>query len=331
MEERLFYLPDQENHFISGHALEKLLRRADGGAALLYLYFLRQKGRLDLSGAMEALRLTEQEVHQAVGVLASLGLVSGSGVSSPEKKRDLPEKPEREELPQYTAAEIKREIDEDAAFRALVKEVEGILGKILTAPDLNILMGIYRHLGLSPEVIYQLVSHLTKEHREKYGLSKNPTLRGIEKVAYIWSRNEIITLEAAMHHIQRREMQRSQIGQLKKALDLKQDKLTPTQEKYIFTWLDMGFTLEVIALAYDKTVVATGKLQWNYMHAILSKWHEKGLHTLEAVDKTEGRRPNNKPTSSKSARAKEAPQITPDRQEIARKLRLLEQINKSST
>ena len=321
MEERVFYLPDQENHFISGRALEKLLRRADGGAALLYLYILQQKGRLDLSEAMEALRLEEQEVRHAVGVLANLGLVSGAGVSSfDNKKKDLPEK---EELPQYTGAEIKREIGEDASFGALIKEVEGILGKILTAPDLNILMGIYRHLGLPPEVIYQLVSHLTKEHREKYGPAKSPTLRGIEKVAYIWTKSEILTLEAAMAHIQRREAQRSQIGQLKKAMDIKQDKLTPTQEKYLFTWLNMGFDPEVIALAYDKTVVATGSLKWNYMHAILKKWHEKGLLTLDAVDKAEGRKsPDPNPRHSKAERTS-----APNRDEIARKRKLLEQMD----
>ena len=324
MEERQFRLPDQENYFISGHALSKLLRRADGDAALLYLYILQQNGRLDLSGAMGFLKMKEQDIHDALGVLASLALVSGTGSSSFEKTED---KPEKEELPQYSAAEIKQEISADSSFGALIKEVEGILGKILTAPDLNILMGIYRHLGLSTDVIYQLVSHLTREHREKYGPGKNPTLRGIEKIAYIWAKNDITTLDAAMSHIQRREMQRSQIGQLKKAMDLKQDKLTPTQEKYLFTWLEMGFEPEAVALAYDKTVVATGKLQWNYMHAILSKWHEKNLHTQDAVDEAEGSRKSTPTGGTHAANT----QNTPDRQEIARKRRLLEQMNRSST
>ena len=318
MDERRFYLPDLDNHFLSGSTLEKLLRRADGTAALLYLHILRQKGRFDLAEAVQALGLSEQEIHQAVGVLASLGLISGGGGSNQEKKQEMPE---REELPQYTAAEIEREMQTDVPFRALVKEVGGILGKILTAPDLNILMGIYRQLGLPPEVIYQLVSHLTKEHRSRYGEGKSPTFRGIEKIAYIWARDDITTLDAAMAHIERREERRNQIGQLKRALDLKQDKLTPTQEKYIFSWLEMGFDPEVIALAYDKTVTATGKLQWNYMNAILTKWHEKNLHSPETIHQAEGNRKNG------GAKPKETPQNAPTRQEIARKRRLLEQMN----
>jgi len=320
MEEKRFHLPDQENHFISSHALNKLLRRADGNATLAYLYILQQKGRLSISGAMDALRLSEQEVYEAVRVLRSLGLVSGSDAGAAPIPRELQAPPESEELPQYAAAEIKGEMTADPAFAALVKEVSGMLGKILTAPDLGILMGIYRHLGLPSEVIYQLVSHLTKEHRRRYGEGKSPTLRGIEKIAYIWARDDIMTLDAAMAHIAGRERARSEMGQMKKILDLPQDKkLTQTQEKYLFAWMEMGFDRAVLARAYDKTVVATGSLKWPYIHAILSDWHKKGLLTIEAVETTEPGRKLGKKTAA-------APplQSGPDQREIERKRRLLD-------
>ncbi|MCL2828449.1 MAG: DnaD domain protein [Oscillospiraceae bacterium] len=318
MEEKQFHLPDQDNHFISGHALGKLLRRADGDATLVYLYILQQKGNLSVPGAMEALRLSEQAVYAAISVLSTLGLLAGGGAAGKQRKAAL----EREETPQYTAAEIEQNIRTDTSFSALVKEVGGILGKVLTAPDLSILMGIYHHLGLPPEVIYQLVSHLTREHQEKYGEGKYPTMRGIEKIAYLWARDDIKTLDTAMAHIDRRREQQSQIGRMKKVLDIKQDKLTPTQEKYLFYWLDMGFDLEVIALAYDKTVVATGKLSWNYLNSILTNWHQKNLHTVDAIEQTEGksRPPGKKPAMKKQTNV-------PDRQEIARKQQLLDRMD----
>ena len=318
MDNRRFHLPDTQNHFISGHAMEKLLRRADGNAALTYLYILRQNGVCNVAEAMEALRLSEQEVYDAVGVLATLGLISGSDTSPPEQKRAPPE---AEELPQYTASEIEREMGGDPAFASLVKEIGSVLGKILTAPDLNILMGMVRHLGLPPEVIYQLVCHLTKEHRARYGEGKSPTMRGIEKIAYIWARDGVVTLDLAMAHIDQREKRQSELGRMKKVMDIRQDKLTPTQEKYMYAWLEMGFDIEVIARAYDKTVVATGSLKWNYMHAILKQWHEKGLHTIDAVDGGEGSRAPKKQHKEKDA-------LAPDRDEVARRRRLLDQMNK---
>ena len=316
MDERRFHLPDQETYFISSHGMEKLLRRADGNASLLYLYILQQKGKLSTPEAMEALRLSEQEVHDAIAVLATLGLVAGGG-AAPKAPRTMPEVAE---LPQYTAAELKGELDQDQAFASLVKEVGCTLCKVLTAPDLNILMGLVRQLGLPPEVVYQLVCHLTKEHRAKYGEGKSPTLYNIQKIAYIWARDGIVTLDLAMEHIAHRAEQQSQIGRMKKVMDIKQDKLTETQQKYMYAWLEMGFDVEVIALAYDKTVVATGSLKWNYMHAILNKWHERGLHTLEAIDKTEGQRtPKQNPNAAEP--------LAPDRDEIARRRKLLDQMN----
>jgi len=319
MEERQFHLPDQETHFISGHALGKLLRRADGNATLVYLYILQKKGKLCIAGAMESLRLSEQEVYDAISVLSTLGLLSGAGQS-----RKQQEPLEVEEIPQYTVADIEQTMQSDPPFSSLVKEVGGILGKVLTTPDLNALMGIYLHLGLPPEVIYQLVSHLNREHQDKYGIGKHPTMRGIEKMAYLWARDGILTLDAAMAHIDRRRAQQSQIGQMKKALDLKQDKLTPTQEKYLYHWLEMGFDIEAIALAYDKTVVATGKLNWNYCNSILTNWRQKNIYTLDAIEKAEG---GDRQMGKKATKKQVTQSSAPDRQEIARRQRLLDQMD----
>ena len=283
MQERKFHLPDQQNHFITSYALDKLLKKADGDACLMYLYFLKRRGSIVISEAMNALRLSEQQVYDTMGQLAKLGLISGQDVS-PRKET----KEKVEETPQYSAAEIKKEIESDKEFASLLKEVEGVLGKVLTAPDLNILISIYRHLGMPSEVIYQLVCHLTAEHKERYGAGRSPTMRGIEKIAYIWVRDDIITLDAAMEHITKREQLRTKVGQVKKMMNLRQEKLSPTQENYIHAWLDMGFDLEVIATAYDKTLVQAGEMKWPYMNAILNNWHEKGLYTQDAVETQDG-------------------------------------------
>ena len=47
--------------------------------------------------------------------------------------------------------------------------------------------------------------------------------------------------------------------------------------------LDMGFEDEVITLAYERTCLNTGGLNWAYMNKILQRWHETGLHTAEMI------------------------------------------------
>ena len=59
--------------------------------------------------------------------------------------------------------------------------------------------------------------------------------------------------------------------------------LTPGEEKYAQSWLDMGFDEEAIAMAYERTCINTGGLKWPYMNSILKRWHDAGLHTADQV------------------------------------------------
>ncbi|MEF9971929.1 MAG: DnaD domain protein, partial [Oscillospiraceae bacterium] len=43
------------------------------------------------------------------------------------------------------------------------------------------------------------------------------------------------------------------------------------------------------ALAYDKTVIKTGGMQWKYMNSILESWHAKNLHTAEEAEAGDSR------------------------------------------
>ena len=55
------------------------------------------------------------------------------------------------------------------------------------------------------------------------------------------------------------------------------------------SWLSMGFGSEALALAYDRTIVSTGRLTWAYMDKIVRSWYEKGLFTPEDIEKGDTR------------------------------------------
>ena len=59
--------------------------------------------------------------------------------------------------------------------------------------------------------------------------------------------------------------------------------LTQAEEKYAQSWLDLGFEDGVIAMAYERTCLNTGGLNWAYMNKILQRWAREGLTTQEAV------------------------------------------------
>lgn len=214
-----------------------------------------------------------------------MGLLSG-GSAAPAAEKEPPRHPEpAEELPEYEAEDLVRRAKEDAGFAAVVQEAQKVLGHVLSSSDLKRLFGIYDYLALPPEVILMLLNHCVSTSR-----NRRPSMRFIEKEAYVWANREILSLEQAEEYIRRSRERREDIDRAKEALNIRGRELTATEGKYIAAWLDMGFGEDCLSIAYDRTVTNTGALKWGYMNKILISWHEKGIHTAAQVQEKDGRR-----------------------------------------
>ena len=66
-------------------------------------------------------------------------------------------------------------------------------------------------------------------------------------------------------------------------LDIPPRPLVEREKKYIAAWDEMGFDDEALRAAYERTIMKKQSLDWSYMNGILRRWHEKGLHTLAAI------------------------------------------------
>ena len=263
---------------ISAEEADKLLALGSGDAALLYLWLLRSGGRFDREKAERELK-NAGSVTTAMAQLRSAGLVRGeAGASKPR------EAPLREELSEPTAEEITEYAERDPDFRKLVRETPDRLGRVLSGGDLKILYGIYHDLGLPTEVVLLLLQFCCEEIARRYGEGRKPTLRQVEKEAYIWHNRELFTLALAEKHLMELKTRRGQVGELCALLGIRNRTLAPTEEKYLQNWLEMGFGKDPILLAYDKTVAKKGELAWPYMNRILENWHAKGLHTLPEIE-----------------------------------------------
>ena len=78
-------------------------------------------------------------------------------------------------------------------------------------------------------------------------------------------------------------MRKSRMGKLLQLLQIRGRTLTPGEEKLANSWLEMGFSDEVLLLAYEKTCLNTGNFNWRYMNTILTRWHEGNLQTVEQI------------------------------------------------
>ncbi len=265
-----------ENLQIEKSDLRKLLGSGSPDAAMLYLYI---RCGNDPDRAESELGMTATRNACAAATLRQLGLW-------PEEVHTafLPG-----ERPSYTERDVIAAMDSsDDSFKMLCSEVQRLLGKCLNTEEMKILLSFVRYLGLPVEVISVLVSYC-KDRQHQRGSRYNPSLRSIEKEAYRWAEQGIDTLESAAAYIHEQNIRHTQMGQLMNLLQIHGRNLTPAEERYALSWLDMGFDQEVLAAAYERTCLNTGRLSWQYMNKILQSWNENGIKTADQLKNTDQR------------------------------------------
>ncbi len=270
-------------------AADRLLKAGEGDAALLYLYLLRRGGVFSPEGARKALGWSADRLKTAAETLARLGLWDGKA------EETLPATPpEPQGPPDYTAADIAKELEGKGTFPHLVEEVQRQLGKLLSTADLKILYSLYDYLALPAEVILVLVTWCVEETERKYGPGRKPRMAQIRKEGFVWHRLGVDTAEAADAHLRHLAALAGRERSLLPRLGISGRAPVEGERKYIAAWVGMGFDDEAISLAYERTVLKKGSLNWAYMNSILRSWNQKGLRTVEQVesgDSTWRRRP----------------------------------------
>ena len=249
--------------------MKKILNAASPDAALLYLYI--QSGNT-VETAEKDLQLNSSRLSCAAATLRQLGLIC-------DDRRCAIAPGER---PGYSEKDVLEAMEEDNSFRGLYGEVQRLLGRALNTEELKILLGFVRYLGMTPDLISVLVCYCKDRARQK-GSLRNPSLRTIEKEAYAWAERGIDTLEEAAAFIQSQNVRNSRLSRLMNILQIRGRSLTAAEERYAQSWLDMGMEEELISMAYERTCLNTGGLNWNYMNKILQRWNQQGLRTVEEV------------------------------------------------
>ena len=331
-----FKLPGTETVTLTGQTIDKLIRTGDGDATLLYLYILRTHGQSPSSAAAVALGKSSDEIVSSMSLLARLGLVqiadeqsentqevsknttNNNSFSSQSEMQppDLADEATRAQA----IDEMKQELESGSVFSSVVEETQKSLGKILTPDELLRLFGIYDNLRMEPEVILHLVTHCISESRGR-STGRMPSIRYIEKAAYTWEREGIVTLDCAERYLKDLEARKSARGEIKESLQIRNRELSESEKRYVDNWINMNFGPDALEIAYDRTVMQTGKLAWRYMDTIISSWHDKGLHTAEEIMKKDSL--NDKKSKSQKRSPSGQKFNSSDLEEVARMRRML--------
>ena len=287
MEEKRYHLQTATPLSIPVADADRLLALGDGECALLYLYILRTGGSLSVTDAARALGGSAENIAETAQKLSRAGLLADGG--------DTP-LPPADELPEYRTEDILRRSRSDGVFQGLIAETQRVMGHALSTADLKTLFGIYDRLGMPSEVIMLLINHVAAQLRRRYGEGRLPTMRAIEKEAFRWANQEIMTFDQAEEYLARAERLAAESEKLRETLQIVGREPTASEKKYMDAWVAMGYSHETLAIAYDRTVVGTGKLSWAYMDKIVRSWYEKKLFTPEEIEKGDTRDNRTRPS-----------------------------------
>ena len=104
----------------------------------------------------------------------------------------------------------------------------------------------------------------------------------IERVAKDWFERGIVTYADVEAEIIKQTEIGSFINKAAAAFGMS-GKLSKRQQEYIEQWRSMGFTTEMLEIAYDKCMDAKNELKFSYVDGILRKWAGMNISTPEQV------------------------------------------------
>ena len=238
----------------------------------------------DLSLASKHKQLTKlagcdaATVRDAITFWCNCGVLGEAGESAVPTMASVPatapaqKKLQRaDELPNYTSTELAELLEARASVRELIDEAQRILGKMFNPNDVNIMVGMLDYLGMSEECILLLLAHC-----KRMGKSN---LRSIEKFAYSLVDKGINDVESMENEICTIEAMHTFEGEVRALFGMKSRALTSKESKMLSAWLSFGYDINIVRMAYEITVNATGEPSVAYANAILEKWNANAWKT----------------------------------------------------
>ena len=172
-------------------------------------------------------------------------------------------------------------LNEDQNLEGLLDEAQSVLNKPLSPGDTATLVMLYHSFGLPCDVLAMLLHYAASA-----GIAN---MRAIERIGIEWSDNGIDSVEAAEREIERMSHCREAWGRVSSLIGLRNaGKPTKAQLANADRWLNRwGFHDEMILEAYERCVNTKGEYNMSYINAILKRWFEKRIFSLDALKESE--------------------------------------------
>ena len=186
----------------------------------------------------------------------------------------VPEQQTAPDLPlsRPTHEQIAIRLQECEDFKVLFQEAQQKLGKTIGYEGQSILIMLHDTYDLPVEVILMLLEYAKSKGKTGY--------KYIASIGKEWSEKEIDSLESAEDYIREQHTTDTVWTRFRDVTGAKNRNPTAKQKRFLLSWSrDMGFSDEMIALAYEICIDNTNKLSLEYMDRVLLSWQKGGVKT----------------------------------------------------
>lgn len=261
--------------------LDKLIQVADGDAALLYLYLLRNGNpsngyAVDDIIARRELRMTQDRYERAVFTLSNLTLSSADPDSVTATATAAPSLKRIGEPPNYTSEEMYRIRQEDHRFEAVCQSAEEAFGCVLKEKQLRCLLTAYDYLDLSADAIIEMLAYLKRE-------KGTVRLADMQRESRLWANVGVRSAKDAQQYLARKTEKQPLVLALCKGLGIDPAQASPQIKDVAARLLMQGFPPETIELAMRRSERQQGEKKLDYVLGILSRWHLANVHMVSEI------------------------------------------------
>ena len=297
---------------VPSSVVDQHIKIASEAQLKVLLYLLRRSDEENSAEQIgDALRLSAEEVQNAVDFWVERDLLtrqdggfapasaaqpvaadSPAKASEPAKKSHTTISRAQRPDPMF----VSKLLQENTILAGLLEEMQKVLNKPLSPGDTATIVMLYDSFGLPCEVIFLLLNYL-----KSIG---NANMRTIERYGIQWADKGIKTVNDAEQEIDRMTKSREAWGRVSSLLGIHNvGNPTKAQMENADRWLNTWqFSDEMITEAYERCVNTKGTYNISYINAILKRWYEKGIKSLDTLQKEESAKQRKPKSTAKSGK-----------------------------
>lgn len=220
------------------------------------------------------LNVPESKIDEAIGYWIEKGLLlpQKADMISPETVTLAKKKPQPPVI-------VKQPDSGELTF--LLECMENQLKRPVTSVEYKSVIHILEYIKLPADVVIMAVEYCISI--DKFNA------RYLEKLCSSWADSGITSHGMAEQYLNLMKESKQNEAIVKKLFGIQNRSLIDSERDSISRWFgEWHFDLDVIKLAYERSISAINKLSFPYINKILLSWYEKGYSSLEAVMTNEG-------------------------------------------